>query len=274
MLTYRDLIVGDSCIQEIRRSLYHSQGEGYFVFREFLDAEFAAHLQTFWTHPDTPGLFSRHIGTEHFHSGCPNSAIDADSNGNSIFYNFFWNSPVDEATYDISLHIQLLRARVEGRPSYHEIFPFQGQSTSFSVRLTRNGVSTVPPHRDYVDAPGDVFDPKRLQATLILAEKGVDYGGTGFVMENNQGQQVVWGDDLPLKPGDLVLWRYNNLHSMPDVSSSDDQLGFLRILYPPMYIRPRLPFREIGGKLKVHVKQNPLVARYGVPLYRKMTGRA
>jgi hypothetical protein len=105
------------------------------------------------------------------------------------------------------------------------------------VVLTRNAATWIAPHRDYADFERrfekNRFDRSRLQATLFLSEKGVDYSGIGFVFEQNDGQKVVFGTDVPIVPGDLVIWRYNNLHEVAEVTTASDQFGFMRILYPP-----------------------------------------
>jgi len=159
----------------------------------------------------------------------------------------------------------MLRNLVEANPVFNEIFPLDGLSATFRVVNTKNGDIIVPPHSDWDGKNGNPFDPKRLQATLFLSKKGVDYSGTGYMLKNNQGKYVIFDGDVEVNPGDLVLWRYNNEHQVKDISSTNDQLGFLRILYPQNV--GAMPLKK---RLKAFIKRN-LLEKY--PAIKKILRR-
>jgi hypothetical protein len=92
------------------------------------------------------------------------------------------------------------------------------------------------------------YDPSRLQATLFLSEKGRDYASGGFRFETNQGKTIGFGDEIAVAPGDLVIWRYNNLHSVENVASASGQFGFMRIIYPPEDVAAMPPATPQVGK--------------------------
>ncbi len=234
--TFESLSIAEDDLQEARKALYRSTGDGYFVFRRFLGEEVVRHIRSIWPAID-PAHTHRLFESKHdFFPLCPDQYV-ADERGNRSFYNFFFNTPVDEVTWSASLSVQMLRNRLSGRPPLVETFPAGGRCASYRVVVTRDAKTWIGPHRDYLQEPGsldrDKYDLTRLQATLFLSEKGHDYAGTGFRFERNDGRTVVFGTDIPMHAGDLVIWRYNNLHSVEDVSTTDGQLGFMRIIYPP-----------------------------------------
>ena len=142
---------------------------------------------------------------------------------------------------------------------------------AFRVVLTRNGRDIVRPHQDWV---GKNFDPRRLQASLFLSEKGPDYRGRGFVFQSNQGQDVSFGTDVEIQRGDLAFWRYNNVHRVDDVETDPGQLGMLRLIFPPEAIQPRLSRREsLRGAVLGAVARNSFLMERVRPVYRRLRGR-
>lgn len=234
--TFEGLSIAEDELREIRRALYRSTGDGFFVFREFLREDVVRHIRSIWPVIDPARTHRPFQSKRDFYPYCPDS-FSADDQGNRSFYNFFFNTPVDEVTWGVSLSVQMLRNRLSGRPPLAETFPASGRSASYRVVITRDAKTWIGPHRDYMQDPGSLdrnkYDLTRLQATLFLSEKGADYTGTGFRLERNDGRTVVFGTDVPMRAGDLVIWRYNNLHSVEDVVTTDGQLGFMRIIYPP-----------------------------------------
>ena len=105
-----------------------------------------------------------------------------------------------------------------------------------------------------------------LQATLLLSDKGRDYHGTGFHMTTNRGDWVTFGDDVPATAGDLVIWRYANLHEVADITTEPGQFGFMRIIYPVYDLpaeKPADPDAMLAKKL----------ARHGKAVARRVAGR-
>ncbi|MFQ5786602.1 MAG: hypothetical protein ACE5H1_01340, partial [Thermodesulfobacteriota bacterium] len=97
----------------------------------------------------------------------------------------------------------------------------------------------------------------------------------GCIFETNQGNDVVFGDDVLINPGDLVLWRYINQHSVQDISTEQDKLGFMRIIFPPEFMNTQLsmlrPY-EIGTYLKSRLCTNAFILKNILPIYRKVRG--
>jgi hypothetical protein len=85
------------------------------------------------------------------------------------------------------------------------------------------------------------FDPSRLQATLFLSDRNIDYAGSGFLFEKNNGHKITLGGDIPIQSGDLLIWRYGNLHSVENVKCTAEQFGFMRIIYPIYDLTDKAP---------------------------------
>ena len=235
MFKYNDFGIDEETLKPIRHALYHSDGLGYVVMSDFVSEQFVAHYQAVWTEVEPYYLHSQFQGWNKLQVGSPN--LERDVPGVSrMFVNFFWNPPLDDVAHAVSLYIAVLKNRIEAKPAVAGIFPHPTskkpqRTTSFRVVRTLNQAVSAPPHRDWVEP--DSYDLARLQATLFLSTPGVDYSGDGFILVTNGGERKVFGKDVKVKAGDLVLWRYNNQHAVMNVSSTEGQLGFLRVLHPP-----------------------------------------
>jgi len=243
--SFEYLAIPDEDLARLRKELYHSSGAGYVIFPRFLDQDTVRHIQSIWPNID-PARTHKVFWSKLDMSAACSDFYTADIHGNRNFYNFVFNTPVDEVTWTASIFVHMLRNRLSGRPPFAETFPVSGRALSYRVVITRVSKSWVKPHRDYMQEPGSLdrnkYDLSRLQATLFLSEKGHDYTGTGLRFERNDGRSVVFGTDVPVKAGDLVIWRYNNLHSIEEVDAADGQLGFMRIIYPPEIMHPPRPY--------------------------------
>lgn len=261
-ITYLNSFPDTAEINAIRKELYRSDGPGYYVFKDYLTKEFVDHLLQFWTREIIPENTHTKIEQfkkeETFYQGCPNYYYP--NNYGHAFYNYFWNKPVDEVSYAVSMQIQFLRNFVESKNFYTDIFPLTGRSYAYRVVITKGGSDIVGAHTDWLEKN---FDPSRLQATLILTKKGVDYEGTGMTLASNDKQtEWVFDGNLEVNPGDLVLWRYNNVHSVKDVSSKDDQLGFIRMIFPPERIFPK-PESKILDEIPTKTLMKEMQRRVG-----------
>jgi hypothetical protein len=255
--------IGDDEIGEARRNIFEDSRPGYHLFRGFLDPATAATIATVWARPDTLARTPRYYGRYALYEGCPNY-VDRSLKGTVSAFNFFWNPPIDEATYSIAYQIQTMRNRVEGQPVYREFSPWSNhRAASFRVVRDRHGANLVPSHRDFL-AKEDV-DTQRTQVTLFLSEKGRDYEGTGFMFSTNQGRRISLGTDVVVAPGDLMIWRYNNEHQVDEVRSSDSDFGFMRLIFPPERFRPRLPFAVAGLPIIAPAVMAGFDARYRYP---------
>ena len=229
------LAIPEAALEPARRTLFLSSEPGYVIFRNFLDSGQVAHLRQFWAGVDPSFGHEPFAGKHQIVKDCPNMSV-ADDQGNRTFHNFLWNQPLDELTWTIGWMVHGLRNRLSGRPFFAEALPGSGKVLNQRVVLTRNASTWIAPHRDYLvydrRFEKNMYDFSRLQATLFLARKGEDYDGRGFVLETNAGTSLSFGTDIEIAPGDLAIWRYNNLHSVEGVVSKPDQIGFLRMLFP------------------------------------------
>ncbi len=245
----------EELLKEIRLELYHSKGTGYHIFKSFIPQNFVDHMVEFWCRAIVPEFtHKKFFSKKQFHKGSSNYLEKDPESGNKTFHNFFWNLPPDEVTGSVDFLIQVLRNSIEARNLYNEFLPFGERSVNYRIVITKNGKKIVKPHRDWDEGKGKLFDPKRLQVTLFLTERGDDYSGDGFIFETNQGNNIVFGKDVVIKPGDMVIWRYNNLHSVQNLSSSDDNVGFVRMIMPPEAV-PSNRMRPTASNLKYFAKR-------------------
>lgn len=275
--SFEGLAIPEEEFARFRHDLYHSTGPGYVVFPGFLSGDAVRHIQSIWPNIDPARTHKMFWSKEDMSAAC-SDFYTADNHGNRNFYNFIFNTPVDEVTWTASIFVHMLRNRLSGRPPFAEMFPVSGRVLSYRVVITRVSKTWAKPHRDYIQDPTSLdrnkYDLSRLQATLFLSEKGRDYSGTGFRFERNGGRTVIFGTDVPVKAGDLVIWRYNNLHSIEDVSAVDGQLGFMRIIYPPEIMHPPRPYVDRSAELAPQATSLSARARIaGVRLARAGLGQ-
>jgi len=280
-LDFNALAIPEEVLRPIRRDLYHSRGQGYYVFRDFLGPQIAAHMQRFWaelelTHVHEPLPAE---GVKVLFSGCPDYYYGTQDGDHRGYLNFLWNHPADEVSYSVAMQVQWLRNRVMGRTPQEHIFPLNGRSVSYRTVISRRGKVVTPTHRDFA-AEEWIREPWRLQATLFLSTPGVDFTGDGFILETNRGEHVMFGRDVPIANGDLVLWRYCNEHSVLNVGSRDDQCGFIRMLFPVEEVpnRQRAPLRRASWRQRrvqilERLKATPLGEHVLVPIWHRIRRR-
>lgn len=230
--------ISESMLHEMRTELYHSKGPGYYIIKNFVNSHNASYMKDIWVNLDPKLAHTLHPGKDKIYLGCPNY-YTCDQLNNRAFHNFLWTQPFDELTYNIAIYVQIIRNLIEGRNFSDYLFTYFGQSVSYRVAITKHGDMIVPPHRDYYEEKNKFskfHDATRLQGTIFLSKNGVDYEGEGFKLERNSGEQVIFGMDVAVEPGDLVLWRYQNKHSVSNIRSKKEQAGFVRVLFPPEFI--------------------------------------
>lgn len=235
MIDYVSMLPSEGELKDVRQALYHSKGPGYFVFRNFIDDVFVQHMLRIWCNLGAPKDFLRYRSKDGFFVGCPNYYLSSKKKDLAAYWNFFWNRPVDEATQSVALLAQILRNRIEQRAPDFDLFGQTGNAACCRIVVGGRGNNVVPPHRDWHE--GESFDPRRTQITLFLTRKGEDYGGDGFVFTRNDGERVVFGDDVEVAPGDLAIWRYNNEHAVQNLERGAGQRGFIRMIMPPEFVR-------------------------------------
>jgi hypothetical protein len=232
--TAEALRVPDPELADIRMKIYHSTGDGYYIFRNFISPAVVKHLRDLWSGVDPVQTHHKFTGNECIYFGCPDSCAQYEA-GNTIFYNFLFAEPLDEVTREVAVCVHMLRNRLSGRNAFSDL---NGPHTAVSYRviINKNYEEWIAPHRDYLEYERRLekgqYDPSRLQATLFLSKKGEDYDGTAFTLERNDGTQAVFGTDVPVEPGDLVIWKYSNLHGVSHVTTPPGKLGLMRIIFP------------------------------------------
>jgi hypothetical protein len=220
-------------LHAVRMELYHSTGPGFHIFKQFISPQLVAHMRSVWPKTEMPPGFKLLPGASGYYPGCPNYYVRY-ADGSLIFFNFLHQPPLDEVTQEVSVAVHMLRNRLSGRNAFQDLAG--SRSLAYRVTLNRNFEDWIKPHRDFMDwdkrrVKGE-FDPSRLQATLVLSARGVDYSGNGFLFQTNGGREVTLGGEVPIEAGDLLIWRYGNLHSVENVKCTPDQFGFMRIIYP------------------------------------------
>jgi hypothetical protein len=106
---------------------------------------------------------------------------------------------------------------------------------SYRVITTHNveGVEVVD-HTDWNEPESNYlrYNHQMTQATLFLSRYGVDYEGDGFSFTTNTGERVRFGPDIQVEPGDLLIWRYANVHGVGSNKALPKGLGFSRMIFP------------------------------------------
>lgn len=224
-------------IKSIRHDIYHSSGPGYFVLKNFITENTVNKLRSFWLNTAIDQSFYDFIPNRSVKVGSPNYFYKKPSKLDRTYCCFLWNEPLCQQTHELALEIQQIRNIVEGLPNYHGLFGIEGHNLQYRVCNHVSPEQIVYPHGDFIeqerkDAGGShEFDPSRIQATLFLSEHETDYDGGGFVLDNNQGEETNLAA-LGIMRGDLVLWRYGNIHQVKNIQISGQQTGFMRIIYP------------------------------------------
>lgn len=228
---FERLCFTDHSINEARRNIFHSNGVGFHVVRQFLNPMEVSHLRSVWQKSKVRRFFPVKDKKSPLPYGTGNFIT-----GNAMQYSYFnlpWNPVIDHLTSHIALLVSQYKNLIRGYPAYHEIQANLARKgiqyiSSFRVVCTEDG-SPVPPHRDWHEPP--YFEPDRIQATLFLSEYGRDWEEGGFQFRKNDGTISYFGKDITINPGDLIFWRYTNEHGVTNVKKQINQLGMLRIVF-------------------------------------------
>lgn len=229
----------------LRSALYRSDGPGFVVIPGFLEAEYVAHVRQFWLNaPPSASLYARWNSSSPYPVGHP--PMMQTNERRTVYCHFLWNQHFDEVTVAIALAITHIRNVIEGTPPHRHLVPDGSAVMTYRVIISRFAEEPeVREHRDLF--PGDQDNLSRLQATLFLSEHGKDYHGDGFIFETNGGAKVRIGADVQVLPGDLVLWRYNNPHSIGRIESTSAGIGFVRMIFPAAKTLPPQPPADPEG---------------------------
>ena len=245
-------------LHAIRMDLYHSTGSGFHIFRQFIPPTLVSHIRSVWPKAEMPPRYQLLPASDAYYPGCPNYYVRYPDDS-LIFFNFLHAPPLDETTQEVSVAVHMLRNRLSGRNAFQDLAG--AQALSYRVTLNRNFEEWIAPHRDFMDwdkrwEKGQ-YDPSRLQATLFLSDSGVDYAGMGFLFQTNDGREITLGHQIPLQSGDLLIWRYGNMHSVENVKCTPDQFGFMRIIYPIYELKDKPPAPpRLSARLEARVKHS------------------
>lgn len=246
-IQYKDFFFDDALLNRYREQLYGSDQNGYVLLKDFIPPNVTEHIQRFWTEIINHELSHEKFSSKTYHYGDKNvyNFSQHQPPHYRAFHNFLWNYPDDEVTHQVAYLVMMLINQVERKPIYKEIFPQKivqpkddpvvGQSVSYRVVQTIQD-HAVPEHKDYAKGDPDYFAPEKLQATLFLSQFGKDYQKGGMYFDKNTGERIKTGQELDIKAGDLLLWRYSNAHGVEGVESEDNELGFMRIIFPREFI--------------------------------------
>jgi len=156
-ITHKNFCLTPKEVWDARRKIYHSQGDGFLLFKGFLERKFSDHLVNYWCRlldpPQTHVLFP---GKEHaFYAGCPCYYKHGRSTGLKVFYNPLWSNQHEVVSNEIAVSIIHLRSQIEGKAFTREISPRPGQRCVVPrLIITRNGENILAPHSDYgLDEP-------------------------------------------------------------------------------------------------------------------------
>ena len=168
--TAEALRLPESDLADIRMKIYHSSGDGFYIFRNFIPPEIVKHMRDLWGGIDPSLTHQPFPGNEYICAGVSDSYAKY-PDGSTIFYNFLFAEPLDEVTREVAVCVHMLRNRLSGRNAFSDL---NGPRTAVSYRVTvnRNYESWIAPHRDFLEYDKRFekgqYDPSRLQATLFL----------------------------------------------------------------------------------------------------------
>ena len=238
--------VDNSCVRfglsdreaaDIRRQLHNEETGGFVVIRDAVSQDEVSHLRQFWLDKSIDREFSNFIANREVSPSSPNYFYSRPSDEDRVYCCFHWNRPPDQLTHELAYLFHMVRNILEGFPCYHGLGHYSEAGLQYRVCNHRSNDNIVYPHADYMEmerrdpAANHKFDPRRLQLTLVLSTAGEHYNGDGFVLSANNGEEFILGDS-DISAGDLLIWRFNNLHEVRNVKCSDEQTGFMRIIFP------------------------------------------
>ena len=223
-------------IEKIRKKIY-SKG-GFYIIKDFLNKEDLQRIQADWN-GNISYAFHGFIKNRKVSPGSPKYMYNHPSEDDFAYCTQIWNEPYDELLHNESLKIQIMRNQVEGKPLYYGLHESTGKALQYRVCKTVSPGYSVKQHADFFeeyrpDPTGShIFDPSRVQASLFLSDYGKDYKDGGFKLWNDQKTKYkLFGRDIKVKAGDLVLWRYSLPHEVSEINCMNKELGFMRIIYP------------------------------------------
>lgn len=212
-------------------------GENYTILKNFVSEDAATHLRNFWTRNNLDYHFADKIANKDVSKLSPPYAYRGQTKSDISYCFGVWNTPLDDLTHEIMYQVAFARNLIIGNPLYDGLGFNCHWIQQYRVCRTVSGGEAVKKHADFMeefrsDPTGShKFSPSRLQATLFLSDCRNDYKSGGFYFD--MGDREVFANEIGLRSGDLLIWRYNLKHGVKDVQVDQRKnLGFLRIIYP------------------------------------------
>jgi predicted 2-oxoglutarate/Fe(II)-dependent dioxygenase YbiX len=149
-----------------------------------------------------------------------------------------WNPAPDVELNDIVIEANKVRNIIEGRPRYFATRLFDELVLQYRLSCTVSKGLVVKPHTDLFDefrsdpAGSHRFNPKRCQMTLFLSNYDEDYCDGGFYFHDNSDRELLFGKDVKVEAGDLLIWKYSNKHCVRNVNALNTTRGFSRVIFP------------------------------------------
>lgn len=230
----------DDAIKSIRHELYHSQGLGFHVFRNFLSAHEIQHMRHVWSDYDWTLTHTKFLGKSNQTLQAPDQFDHDEARNTQSYWNYYWNkSKRCGYTQETCSSIQVLKNLISGKSPFDEfaVTKIAGHNyvAAYRVVNTFSVKNFTGEHMDWGPRENPLdkrHQPGRLQCTLFLSSYGEDYMGEGFYLTNKRGIKSYFGRDVGVKAGDLVIWPYNSPHGVGEIIAEDPKIGFLRIVFP------------------------------------------
>ena len=212
-ISFENFSISEDVLWKIRKDIYHSEGTGFIVLRNFISDDLVSHLRLFWSEFAKPDKTHRPLSAKSdFYNGC--GCYFADTKFQKTYFNPLWSNTFEPVSNEVSFVIAIIRAKIEGKAIANDCMPIEGRRCVVPrVVQTFTCDNPLVAHSDYGISEKDAnnIDLARIQGTLFLSEFDLDYKGSGFLFTKNNGETIALETELDLKPGDLVCLRYTTL---------------------------------------------------------------
>lgn len=238
MFKFQEKIHKSNLVKKIRAQIYSKSGPGYFIINKFISSSLADNIFHRWFETNFIDNFAQYYPNKNVNFETPNYCYRKPSNDDLIFAVNIWNPEPDTELNDIVYEAQKVRNVIEGKPLTNGLRVSDDYLLSYRFCKTVSNQVAVKYHQDFFEefrpdpAGSQQFDPVRCQLTLIFSNYGEDYDSGGFYFTNTEGKEILFGKDVPVEKGDLIIWKYNHLHTIRNINAINPNKGFVRIIFP------------------------------------------
>lgn len=223
-------------IDNARQDIYFRHG--YTIIKNFVDKPLLRALARRWATGQYNYHFHGYLKNTEVTMQSPNYLLNKPGTDDWSFCMHMWNPPIDEELHSICLEAQQIRNLIEGRALFYGLQCHDRTILQYRLSRTLSTATSVFPHADFMEEErkdsmvDHSYDPRRCQMTLFISDYNVDYKDGGFHLQNNQDEQILFGRDIEANAGDLVIWKYSNMHHVGGVVPIDKDIGFSRVIFP------------------------------------------